>query len=664
MKQYILIKYFRNLLSYAFIACLGLYGVTLTAQTQSPSIQSGVTFQWSDTQNGNNDNAATIQSVTVNGEVYNTFVVPTSYQLTRLGRGNGAGSASAHNANGVILNGSQVIGTSTTATLNVNDSTPWDDAALLAFRDQNLNHYFTANPNGENICNNFGAAVSTLAQKQTIFYDPAIPSNTDGILAVTERGGNNCFYVEMYGTPVGGGPEQKLGETFVRNVGDYRGGTFMPPVAGSDYWGSGREQDNGQTIAIALFPLDNIAPTGSKITRIEFIAATRDHGDGKFFILQQYAVDSQETGCINESFDGNIDLTNNVPDNSTYSLVSGPTPAGDFFVLNPDGTYTYDPVPGFVGAVTFEYEVCLPAPNTGVCDQATVTLNFVQRPDAPELDLNCNTDNTTDIVVLSPVGSQYEYALDGGAFQASPTFTGLGEGTYEVTVRDTFSNCINENVTTVEIQNISVVTPVDVTPVSCFGGSDGAINLEPTGGMAPFTYLWSNGATTEDLSNLGPGVYTVMITDSFGCTFETSATVTAPNAALTIEESLTDVDCNNETSGAIDLTVNGGTPPYTYLWSNGATTEDLTGIAAGGYSVTVTDARGCVLTENLTVSEPEAISINISRVDATTSQSCSDGEATATPTGGVAPFTYLWSASAGSQTTQTATNLDDSQPIP
>ena len=177
------------------------------AQTQSPSIRTGVTFQWSDNQNTGINNPATIESVTVNGDVYNTFVAPSSYEMTILG-------PSGNSPNMILENGNFLATTSSDPN--------WNTKALSAFQDKNLNHYFTANPNGENMCGNFTQAEISNAQRQTIFYSNPIPSNQGGILAVTERGGNNCFYVEVWGIPVGGGPEQQLGNTFVRNSGDYR----------------------------------------------------------------------------------------------------------------------------------------------------------------------------------------------------------------------------------------------------------------------------------------------------------------------------------------------------------------------------------------------------------------------------------------------------------
>ena len=131
-----------------------------------------------------------------------------------------------------------------------------------------------------------------------------------------------------------------------------------------------------------------------------------------------------------------------------------------------------------------------------------------------------------------------------------------------------------------------------------------------------------------------------------------------PDAALSITSSVSDATCNGEPSGSVDITVSGGTTPYFYSWSNGSNLEDITDVPAGMYSVTVIDANGCQLIENnIVISEPEALSVVITKENATTGQGCQNGEATAIVGGGTPPYTYLWSASAGNQTTETATNL-------
>ena len=628
-----------NLNKATLLALLIILPSLLMAQ-QSPSIQTGVTFQWADTQPTLNS-PATIQSVTIDGTVYNTFVVPTSYELTRLG-------PDGHTTNSLIRNGTFVGGNSGQAN--------WEANAISAFQDKNLNHYFTANQNGRDICIDFDAAATTDAQKQTIFYNPSIPSNEGGVLAVTERGGNNCFYIEAFGIPVGGGAEQKLGETFVRNVGDYRGCLFTPPVVGSDYWQSGRCNENGQTIGIGLFYLNDLAPTGSRITKIEFIAASRDHGDGKFFMLQKYAVDQENLNCIDTEFNGDLNVSNNVPDNSTYSLVSGPTPAGQSFNLNSNGTYSYVPDPGFTGDVNFDYEVCLPRPNTSVCDTATATINYVPLPDTLEIDISCGANGSFTISVTNPLGDEYEYAIDNGAFQTSPDFNDLPEGQYSIKVRNRFTTCENDYPNPIILDSLELTGTV--TNVLCNSDNTGAINITASGGASPYTYAWNTGETSQDLSDIASGTYTVTVTDANGCTITGDYSVTQPAEELSATLLASNITCNGESTGAINLTASGGTAPYTYLWTNGATTEDIDNIAAGSYSVTVTDTNECEITEQITVEEPtiplSATANDITNVDCNGSET---GSITVEATGGTSPYQFSLDNGVTTQTNNIFENL-------
>ena len=171
-----------------------------------------------------------------------------------------------------------------------------------------------------------------------------------------------------------------MGDTFVRSYGGAQFGTAVtPPPAGIDYWLSGRVVDTGGSLGIALFTLDDLAPVGSVITRVDLVAATEDHGDGKLFILQKYAKPQTGTSCMNETYNGTVD-DGTAPAGSTYSIVTAPSPAGQAFTFNSDGTFSYTPTNGYIGDVVFEYEVCLPAPNTGICDDSTMTIEYVTFP--------------------------------------------------------------------------------------------------------------------------------------------------------------------------------------------------------------------------------------------------------------------------------------------
>ncbi len=133
------------------------------------------------------------------------------------------------------------------------------------------------------------------------------------------------------------------------------------------------------------------------------------------------------------------------------------------------------------------------------------------------------------------------------------------------------------------------------TGVSCFGASDGEAIVSPSGGCTPYSYLWSNGGTTATIANLSAGTYVVTVSDSLGTTTTDSIEITEPDPVTIAAIGSFEV-CDGESDGAIDLTVSGGNDcagGYTIQWSNGATTEDVTGLAPGIYSVTVSDISGC-----------------------------------------------------------------------
>jgi hypothetical protein len=194
----------------------------------------------------------------------------------------------------------------------------------------------------------------------------------------------------------------------------------------------------------------------------------------------------------------------------------------------------------------------------------------------------------------------------------------------------------------------NLVASADGTPVSCHGGNNGTATATPTGNSDPVSYLWSNGATTQTISGLSAGTYTVTITETPTCTATASYTVTEP-PVMDVTCSSTDATTNGGSDGTASVTASGGTPPYTYLWNTGATTSSISGLVAGTYSVTVTDAKGCTAECSTTVNEPGC---NLSASADGTPVSCndgSDGTATATPTGNNGAVTYLWSNGATTQ---------------
>jgi len=189
------------------------------------------------------------------------------------------------------------------------------------------------------------------------------------------------------------------------------------------------------------------------------------------------------------------------------------------------------------------------------------------------------------------------------------------------------------------------------TNVSCNGFSNGSIDLSVSGGTQPYTFAWSNLATTEDVSGLTAGVYSVTVSDAWGWTSVSSFTVTEPNTLSVPTFTVTNATCFGDNNGSIAVTVTGGTPTYVYNWSGGPTN-----LSAGTYSVLITDSKGCTTTFSATVAQPPALSGSTQVNDASCFGS-TNGNATVNMSVGQSPFGYQWDVNAGSQTTQMATNL-------
>ena len=250
-------------------------------------------------------------------------------------------------------------------------------------------------------------------------------------------------------------------------------------------------------------------------------------------------------------------------------------------------------------------------------------------------------DGSIDLTVSGGTGP-YLFLWSNGAI--TEDISGLIIGTYTVTITD--ANGCTANASGDVVGSASTFTgSTVVTNVACTGGSTGVVDLTVAGGTAPYTFLWSNGATTEDVNGLTAGTYTVIINDAGGCIANASGIVTEPALALSGATVVTDVLCFGGTSGAVDLTVTGGTGPYTFLWSNGATTEDLTNVAAGNYTVTITDAGGCTANASGNISQPAASLAGSTVITNVLCNGSATGAVDLNPSGGIAPYTFLWSNS-------------------
>lgn len=266
----------------------------------------------------------------------------------------------------------------------------------------------------------------------------------------------------------------------------------------------------------------------------------------------------------------------------------------------------------------------------------------------------CFGEDTGEATVVVLGGdSPYTYLWSTG--ETTATISGLFAGSYTVTVTDD-SNCtvsVSGNVA----EPTQLIATSNTTDVLCFGGSDGSAEVVATGGTAPYTYSWTNGGNTPNLTGLSAGTYIVSATDANGCQVDLTIVINQPDE-LSVSLEVIHESGNGANDGAATvMTVTGGTPPYSYLWSNGAAGDNVMNLAPGDYSVVVTDVNGCQLTEPFTIQSFDCAGI-IPDVDESNTYICpgtTSGSLTVNGfMGGTAPYLYGWSNGA---TTATIDNL-------
>ena len=349
---------------------------------------------------------------------------------------------------------------------------------------------------------------------------------------------------------------------------------------------------------------------------------------------------------------GSIALTvTNCGGNPAYNWTGPGINASNINVQNPTGLTagTY--------AVTVTCSSGTTTASATVAGASSITL---PAPTITSVTCNGGTDGTISIAPTGG-GGNYTYVWSGpaGFSSTSANPTGLRFGNnYKVTITDA-SNCtFISNTYTVPEPNAIGIPPANITMISvkCKGSSDGAITLPAaTGGTAPYTYAWTGPsnftANTQSISGLKAGSYVVVVTDSKNCGYTHTPLQVAEPASVSISSPVvSNVNCSGGNSGAIQVTVTGGTEPYTYSWRNTASgtvvsvLEDPANLAAGSYAVTATDVNSCTATNTATINGSGGTAPNVSNptVSDVKCFNGTDGAIQITVTGGTAPFNYSW----------------------
>ena len=269
----------------------------------------------------------------------------------------------------------------------------------------------------------------------------------------------------------------------------------------------------------------------------------------------------------------------------------------------------------------------------------------------------CGGNNGTAVVNAGGGTAPYTYSV-GGPSQGTNTFTGLAPGSYTATVTDA-AGCTQTTTFTIVASNTPVASILSQQNISCFGGVNGSVLVNNSGGLAPVQYSLNGGPfqSSNTFGSLAAGPYTVTVQDANGCTSSVNFTITTPTQ-LTYSSSTTPTLCNGSCDGQITITPNGGTPPYQFSTNNGTTfspANPITGLCANSYNIVVQDAAGCLASSLVNVTQPAPVGGTFVNTDPICEDAC-DGTSTVTASGGTPGYQY--SANGGPlQSTPTLTGL-------
>ncbi|HEB62423.1 MAG TPA: T9SS type A sorting domain-containing protein, partial [Bacteroidetes bacterium] len=298
--------------------------------------------------------------------------------------------------------------------------------------------------------------------------------------------------------------------------------------------------------------------------------------------------------------------------------------------------------PGTYTVTVSDFNDCL--------DEQSVTVNSFG---CPTFTVNSSLDDagcfgecngTISVNSVENAQSPLQYLWSNNA--TTPSITNLCAGNYTVTITDNVNCSIVQSYTI--IQNPQISATIDATDETANNANDGTANVNPSGGTPPYSFIWSNGAIIQNISNLSPGKYTVTVTDYAYCTTVQSCTINKYGCnTFTIYNTIENISCFGQCDGSIQITnVQNAVQPLSYLWSNGQTSAIDSALCPGDYFITITDSNNCSTLDTFNITQPLEFKIqNISKTDVT--DSTSTGKIQIIISGGTPPYIYNWSGPNG-----------------
>ena len=442
-----------------------------------------------------------------------------------------------------------------------------------------------------------------------------------GNYSVTVIDGNNCTNTESFPIMEPGSILQVNLDAINVDCYSNQSGSISATISGgypvamySYLWSSGQTSDNINSLPIGNYSV-TVTDNFGCISEDSIEIFQPDS------LFANYVVDN--ISCFGFS-DGNINLTAS-GGISPYSYLWSNSFTDEDLINLSSGTYfvsIYD-----ANSCESTYSITITQPDSAL-------LSFLQGTN-----VNCFNDSTGSID-LQILGGTPSYSTSWSNGETAEDISLLPAGNYYVTITDS-GNCSISDSLTIEQPNSEIAILYNQQNVSCYGLSDGSLNISVSGGTSPYSYIWSNGVSIEDLSNLIAGIYTLTVSDINNCSYSESISITQPSA-LGLSFNTSNVSCFGINNGAIDLSVSGGTQAFSYIWSNSETDEDIQNLYAGTYLISVEDVNGCVILDSIEIFEPDSIEFNFNIADALCYND-SNGTIKAEISGGNAPYTFIWS---------------------
>lgn len=341
---------------------------------------------------------------------------------------------------------------------------------------------------------------------------------------------------------------------------------------------------------------------------------------------------------------------NSAEDGSLTVTVTGGTIPYNYLWSNGDTVPAMDSlVPGVYDVTITDANGCVAGTGESISQPDSLVLSI-------QVDSNASCSGMPDGGLSATVtgGTQpYQFLWNSGDTMADPT--GLPSGVYSLTVTDANGCAAVGSDTITAAVDVSAFIQVD-SAVGCFGAADGALSVVATGGTLPYGYQWSTGTsdTMPHINDIGAGTYQVTVTDNNGCFFIADTLLTEPALLMASIAVDSNVTCAGLSNGGLTAMATGGTSPYVFDWGSFGNTASIAGLAAGTYTVTITDSNNCPATATDTVSEPPALAAQITVINNVSCNGEADGGLMASAMGGTGALGYLWS---NAETTPTSTGL-------